>query len=236
MLVTSSAEARLARELESEHALISDLFHALNQPLASLHCALELSIHKIQASAPDSELLEQALRHTEEVAELAEGIGKLWQTSLVCESGADQEFVDLHACLREIADDFHPVAEQAGVKLCLRSAGSCCVYCQRDTLHGALFRLMDTTIDCACEGETIQLALTKTQAQAQIKISTSAAERWASNSDGFSPAQDSSCRRRDLKRRLGLAIARHQLEAAGGSIRYEDMRTRVGLVCNFVLS
>ena len=49
--------------------LVAELFHELNQPLTTLHCALELSLKKVRSSKSRRDL-EMALQQAKNIAKL----------------------------------------------------------------------------------------------------------------------------------------------------------------------
>ncbi len=81
--------------------LISDLFHALNQPLTTLRCSLELTLHQpVRAAEQYREALNHALDHAEQVVRLVSGIRELVE---VDESAADSEVLELNSYLQRCA-------------------------------------------------------------------------------------------------------------------------------------
>src|SRR5205814_2262620 len=102
--------------------LISDLFHALNQPLTTLRCSLELTLHQpVRAAEQYREALNHALDHAEQVVRLVSGIRELVE---VDEPGAESEVLELDSYLQHAVMDLLPVAEAAGVRISLRRSSS----------------------------------------------------------------------------------------------------------------
>ncbi len=73
---------------------------------------------------------------------------------------SDFEPVDLGALLREIAEDFSPLAEDKGVRLSTRIDGEGSVLGDRQLLAEAIINLVDNAIKFTGAGDAVELALT----------------------------------------------------------------------------
>ncbi|HEY4962859.1 MAG TPA: hypothetical protein VII29_18535 [Terriglobales bacterium] len=100
----------------TERDLVSELFHAISQPLTALECGLELSLRRDKTAAQlrarvKSALVAAKLLHQR----LSEA--KVLQDA--AEPGDTSQAVALETLLLELREDFLPVAESAKVNLCL---------------------------------------------------------------------------------------------------------------------
>ena len=105
--------------------LISDLFHALNQPLTTLRCSLELALQQPRTAKQYRDGLSVALKHAEQIAWLATGIRELLEAD---DADDDRQVLALEVCLQEAVVDLLPVAETAGVRLSFRRGSPCRVF------------------------------------------------------------------------------------------------------------
>jgi len=110
--------ANAARISEQERRqLVSELFHALSQPLTALRCSLEMALSGRFSPGPSQENLQLALEHAEQIARLATGMRELLEADA---PGSARTLVNLETCLGEAVVDLVPVAEAAGVQLRFR--------------------------------------------------------------------------------------------------------------------
>src|SRR5882672_12811843 len=127
--------------------LVSELFHALSQPITALRCSLELALYA--QSSPSKENLQMALAHAEKIAQLASGIRELVQAD---DPGDERVELLLKDCLRGAVLDMVPVAEAAQVKIemCGNMTGK--VIAEPRRLHQALFYLLEFALSSAASG------------------------------------------------------------------------------------
>jgi signal transduction histidine kinase len=192
--------------------LIEDLFHALNQPLSSLRCTLELALEKPLSGEQCAETLRQSIAQTEQITACIADVRELWQSG---DAGDEVEGVQLNECLQEMLTDFLPVAETAGVELSFQ-AEPCRVQVEPQRLRQALFRLMEYSLESAGEGRSIGIDLTRVAQNAQLVIHLLQEKKSAKSADIFSiDAREPQTRERC--QRLRLAVTRALLLARGGS-------------------
>src|SRR5215467_14597368 len=89
-----------------QQKLVSELFHALSQPITALRCSLELALYT--QSYPSKENLQTALAHAEKIAQLASGIRELVQAD---DPGDERVALLLKDCLRGVVVDMEAMAE-----------------------------------------------------------------------------------------------------------------------------
>src|SRR5438309_2270649 len=106
----STATATEMKQAGTERQkLVSELFHALSQPITALRCSLELALYDPHPSVSE-EKLQTALGHAEKIAELAAGIRQLIEAD---DPGDARKPLPLESCLREAMSHLHLVAEAA---------------------------------------------------------------------------------------------------------------------------
>jgi K+-sensing histidine kinase KdpD len=191
-----------------DRKLLSDLFHALNQPLTSLHCCLELCVQ------PSNQLgrhlrrnLELALRQAQSVVLITKGIRELVSPLPV---DVAHEAINLEDCLRETAADLELLAAAGKKRFKVTVHASCPVSIACHSLREALFRLIDFAIRHARAGTSIKLAVEQTGESAVLTILFAGHRRKKARA---SSRQSSVAQ--EPEDRLNLAIARRILTEAG---------------------
>lgn len=205
--------AAASRESSVEdRELLADLFHALNQPLTSLRCCLELILQ-----SPPGRLENRARRNLRLALHQAESIA--WLTGRirdVVEAGnptGSQEGADLKDCLFETAADLLPMAEAARKRLWLDTGDSCPVNISPNRLREAIFHLIEFGVGCARAGSEIKLVAGQNDQAAVLTLQFAAGRvtKTAASNRQRLPA-------RGLKGRLDLAIAQRIFESSGGRL------------------
>jgi two-component system heavy metal sensor histidine kinase CusS len=204
-----------ASEAERQQ-LLADLFHALNQPLTTLGCSLELALHQPRTAEQYRDSLQAALQQAEHITRLAGGIRELLEAA---DPGDDRRVLALDGCLRETVRDWLPVAESAQVRLLLRCRAPCHVRFESRRLRQGLFHLLQYVLDDAGAGAAVDLEAAERGGEAVLVVTASRGDVPALQN----PASENSEKKaQELARRLGLAIARGIFEAAGGVWQVED--------------
>jgi hypothetical protein len=113
--MTSSSTSDPAAQ-RTERDMVSDLFHAISQPLTALECGLEVSLRsdktatqlraRVKTALVAANLLHQRLLE----ARALQDAGDLGDTS---------QAAAVETLLLQLREDFLPVAESANVNLCL---------------------------------------------------------------------------------------------------------------------
>ncbi len=196
--------------------LLSELFHALSQPITALRCSLELALHT-PASVPSKENLQAALAHAEKIAQLAGGIRELIQAD---DPGDTKTELVLEDYLRETISDLQPIAAAAQVQMRLGGSLSGRVMAEPRRLQQALFYWLEFAIASASPGSVMDLRMSEQDGQAVVTLSAprkqmDQAELPCAGPEGETQAQK-------LSRRLGLAIAGRMFESVGGGLQVQD--------------
>lgn len=189
--------------------LVSDLFHQLSQPLTTLCCALELAQLQTPTREQYGEIVSHALGQAEKASALATAIRELFDAG---QPGGRGDLLDLRRAVEEAVADLLPVAESAGVQVCLLPGPACPVWFDAPRLRQGLFHLVGFAIGSSGSGAAVTTDLAECGAEAMLGLTISGPGA------GHDHAPDSDL---ELWRRLGLGIARAIFEAAGGSCEGE---------------
>ncbi|HVO79397.1 MAG TPA: hypothetical protein VMT28_01625 [Terriglobales bacterium] len=227
-----------SRTLEREVAasrerreLLSELFHALNQPLTTLRCALELGLQQPHREQSCSHTMEAALLQAESVARLTAGIRELLEAD---DPGDDLQAVPLDRVLREALLDWSPAADAAEITLLARDLLPCRVRFEPQRLRQALFRLLEYVLHVAPAGATVKFDLRTHERAALLSIAT--APKDVSRVRDAVSADPVEAHGERVQRRLALAIARSALQAAGGSLVVNNSEEQCALEIRLVLA
>lgn len=184
--------------------LISQLLHALNQPLTGLQCSLELAVAGPRQSAEYVRTLRDALQLCARMRILVEGLREL--TGPARERGSASEFF-LEDLLSDVIDDLRPVAGARGVELAYASSGRLPVHADRLHIGNGVFRLLDSVISLARANSKLQIIARADEANASIEFC------WIrGQSPEFSPWSAPE---------LGFLVALAEWERAGGQSKLD---------------
>jgi two-component system heavy metal sensor histidine kinase CusS len=198
--------------------LVSDLFHALNQPITALRCSLELSLQRPRTAEQYRDTLQAALQQAELVAGWAVGIRALLQAD---DAGDDLQVLALESFLRDAVADLQPVAESLQLEFGLHCDSAGCVLFEPRRLQQALSGVLDFAIDLSSAGATVVVDARDRDREAVIVLAASPGDAPPGNGSAWPPPKDAG---RILRQRLGLAIPRRIVAAAGGSLQAETSR------------
>jgi signal transduction histidine kinase len=196
--------------------LIAELFHALNQPITALRCSLELSLHRPRAVEQYRDTLQAALDHAEQIARLSTGIRELLQAD---DPGDDRQVLPLLAYVRETVADFQPVAESRGVELVLRSQSSGHVLLEPHRLRQALFFLLEFVLNAIPSSTALAIEVEDSGEDSVIALTWAS---WGANFHDASAALGLLAKSGEPSQRLGWAIARRIVQAAGGEVQFGE--------------
>lgn len=193
--------------------LLSDLFHALNQPLTSLCCSLELALREEHIPPAYRHSVREALQQTEQVTLLANSIREFIEAE---EPGGELCVLELQAYLREVFLDFLPMARSNGVLLSLACSSPCRVRLEAHWLRQALFHVLEFVLDSAGSGAEFQIHLGEEAGEAVLLVSTL---RAGTETGKSFDATGAGAATNKLLVHAGLGVARRVFEAAGGSLQ-----------------
>lgn len=201
-----TSEHRLSAPYADQGLLIADLFHALHQPLTSLHCALELMIGNPSAGATSRDGLKQVLAQADQITEYAADLRELWLLG----HSEDLSIISLDALLREIVEEERMNATAGQVAFVL-STEPCSVLDDRQRLRLALRRLIAYAADLPSNDQRLRIELRKASSHAQLTVRIPKQIRIAR---AYPLATDSRERQTSERRQnLRLAVVRHLFSA-----------------------
>lgn len=189
----------------ADAALIDEIFHALNQPLTSLQCLLELSLLRPRAAREYRLALLRAQQQAEEIARLASGLRELLQAS---GPGNKPRRLSFTCLLHEVAEELQPVAESLQIELSLRGNNRAAVCVEPRRMRQALFSLLDLALSRTCCGTVATLRTTIREGEILLSLKSRSESKSTSGSQ--------------IPFVLPCAVARRIVETAGGSLQFED--------------
>ncbi len=236
-MAVSPARATAGDELQQ---LMSDVFHDLSQPLSTLTCLLEVNLLLSRPAKQVRHDLKIALHQVHFIVRLFRELRELADAGRVSE---DQQRLPLTDCLREVVADVLPVAKLAKVKLSLTcksetAAPGCMVNFQASRMRQALVHLLESALGSAATGAEVTITTSEDAEAARLTVAVSplailpvatlqADESGPKNGTSASAVGSAERKQRELKRRLGLAIARRIFEAAGATLLTQDSEERL---------
>jgi len=208
--------------------LVADLFHALNQPLSSLHCALELMISAPLPGETSRAMLTQSLAQVHQIAEYVVDIRELWEVSTPCESR-----IQLDELLREAVEDLGFASQPVRTEFLIETE-SCRVINERTRLKLVLTRLLEYAIDSSFAGQRVRIELNNNFPRAQLTIRLLRATNETSGPELVKDARE----RQTLERRqnLRLALAHELLGSRGGVLSIRDSEREISLGVSLALA
>lgn len=206
-------------KLEQE-SLLPELLHALNQPLTSLRCSLELTLLQPRDSEEYRKRLRESLRLTEDIVVLSSGIRELLDVE---QPGHHSGCVAFEQVLASSVRELLPLADARQVRVHLDCASSLPVPGDSQRYLAALLYFLgflfnfagqsdELTIRAAADGEWVGLSLVLDKADQRADSPWNAL-------DGPGNARSY----------LRLLIARRIFEIEGGSVLVEREKQRVSL-------
>ncbi len=132
-----------AEELEWRQRFVSDVFHALSQPLTALHCSLEIALKR----PVDAQEQRGALRDALIMATAAIEAAKFVRLLAEAEDPGEAKPVLLARIVREVREELVPIAESKGVTIASSSESDVVVCADERRLREALFLLTESALD-----------------------------------------------------------------------------------------
>jgi signal transduction histidine kinase len=224
--------ARLRSLIDGQTRLLHDVSHELRSPLARLQAAIGLAHQQPDKIAASLERIER------ESVRMDKLVGELLTLSRL-EAGAlnaAQEEIDMAELLAQIADDARYEAASQGSTVALHGEAEAMVIGQADLLARAIENVVRNAIKHGGEGKAVQLELEPLPESRQLRIRVldeGPGVAAADLDDIFQPFFRGSSAGAG-GHGLGLAIAKHVVEAHGGSIKAVN-RTLGGLAVEIVL-
>ena len=228
---------RSAVEVEYQQ-LGSDIFHELSQPLSTLVCLLEVNLLISRSAKQMRHDLQIALKQARSIVQFDNALRELWSAG---NAQQDQQPLSLGGCLREVVADLLPVAQSNQVEVVLTSDSDGLVNFQASRLRQGLFHLLEFALASCAVGGQIQIKITAGEDEESVRVTVAISatvvpeveESDAKAQARSGTAESAPSKQRELKRRLGLVIARRIFETGDGSLHAqasgERMRLEVSL-------
>lgn len=199
---------------------VSDVSHALGQPLTELRCSLELALHKALDAEGYRSAIQQALRSIERLTAATKFARQLAEAE---DPGDESKTVDLSNILREVSEEFEPVAEAYHLELGRSIADGMTIQADENHLRRALFLVFDHILHCAKSGTRVTVDARSSEDAHTIDFATHSQQLlWRNDEDlPFATPPDYMQRSLQLAERMvrtmhGYLIERH--DAAGTTI------------------
>ncbi len=199
--------APLAVEEITGRSPLAQLLHALNQPLTGLQCSMEVALAGSRTPEQYRQGLRDGLALTERMRALVEAIREVADGLDEDENEIPNEMTDLAAILRETVNDLKPVAESKAIRMEIEFDSSLILVVRagRQKLGGIAFRLLDSVLSLAAEGNAVKVSA--------VKIEASAAQsgdwlriRWEVTEEARQPSS---------RPELGLLVAQAGFDCCG---------------------
>jgi C4-dicarboxylate-specific signal transduction histidine kinase len=186
-----------AVEVKARQQFISDVFHAISQPLTALRCSLELALMQADTVQSYRAALQDALHNAERLSNCAEFLRGMAEA----EDPGTPSDIDLNRSLNEALEEFTPIFEYAGRQVTLGSEKAIRVVADPAKLQRALFLLLDF---CAAADRDVVLDM-KSPGRLEIRLSE------AHDAPAAAPEQGE-------RAKQSLALAERMFTAMGASM------------------
>lgn len=203
---------------EDRRREISELFHAINQPLTTLCCSLELALYQNWTAEQYREGVAQALEQAGYLSGLLAGARQLWEAE---DPGELRRVVWLDTAIAETVQDLLPVARERQVEVSCCCAARLPVLAEPRRMRQGLFYLAESALNRAQSGSEFRVTADLHEDSALLGFMiASAGERIPgehADSTSAKPTEEP-----NGLIQLPLMVARRIFEAAGGS--YQILR------------
>lgn len=162
--MTSRAAGALSLpEIKARQQFISDVFHAISQPLTALRCSLDLALMRPGTLQTYRAALQDAVRNAERLSSCAEFLRGMAEAE---DPGTPRD-IDLNHCINEAVEEFAPVFEYAGRRVNVAAGKAMNMVADPAKLQRALFLLLDF---CAATDRDVLLEM-KSPGKLEIRLS-----------------------------------------------------------------
>jgi two-component system sensor histidine kinase VanS len=197
-------------KLEQE-SLLPELLHALNQPLTSLRCSLEVTLLQPRDSDEYRRRLRESLKLTEDIAVLASGIRELIDVE---QPIAQPRAVSLDKILQFSTRELMPLADAQGVGISVLCTPSLTVLGDEQQLSTAIIYLLSFLLNRSSQGGEVNVQAKRDGEE--IALAFELSESVTQGSGSKPPAKPGAARAY-----LRLLVARRIFEVAGGTVRVD---------------
>jgi hypothetical protein len=194
-----------------QESLLPELLHALNQPLTSLRCSLEVTLLQPRDSEEYRRRLRESLKLTEDITVLASGIRELIEVEQPIAQPRSVSFDKvLQSCLRELL----PLADSESIGMSLLCAPSLTALGDEQQFSTAVIYLLSFLLSRSSKGEELNIQAKRDGEQ--IALGFELNKSGAQDSDAKTSAKPAGARAY-----LRLLVARRIFEVSGGTVQVE---------------
>ena len=204
-----------------QESLLPELLHALNQPLTSLRCSLELTLLQPRDSEEYRKRLRESLHLTEEIVVLSSGIRELLDVE---QPSGLAERVALEKVLESSVRELLPLAEAQEIGLSLLCSGALPAQGDAQRYLGGLLYFLGFLFSFASKSDEIKVEANPGREWIGLKLVLTKADCQGS-ALGTTEKQKAGAARSYLR----LLIARRIFEIEGGSVLVEQEKDRICL-------
>ena len=202
-----------------QESLLPELLHALNQPLTSLRCSLELTLLQPRDSEEYRKRLRESLHLTEEIVVLSAGIRELLDVE---QPVGEAQPVALEKVLQSSVRELLPLAEAQGIQLSLHCSDAIPVQGDSQRYLGGLLYFLGFLFSFASKSDEIRV-------EARLNAPWVVLNLVLTKSDSQANASHHSEKPGNAKSYLRLLIARRIFEIEGGSVLVEQEKESIRL-------
>ena len=197
-------------KLEQE-SLLPELLHALNQPLTSLRCSLEVTLLQPRDSDEYRRRLRESLKLTEDITVLACGIRELIDVE---QPIAQPRAVSLDKILQFSTRELMPLADAEGVSISVLCTPPLTALGDEQQLSTAIIYLLSFLLNRSSKGGEVNVQAKRDGEE--IALAFELNESVTQGSGSKPPAKPGAARAY-----LRLLVARRIFEVAGGTVRVD---------------
>lgn len=215
----AQSSANLAGSKLEQESLLPELLHALNQPLTSLRCSLELTLLQPRDSEEYRRRLRESLRLTEDIVVLSSGIRELLDVE---QPSVEAHQVAFEKVLESSVRELLPLAEAQGIQLSLCCPDAIPVEGDSQRYLGGLLYFLGFLFSFASKSDEIRVEAKRNApwVALDLVLTKGASQEGAANR----PEKPGNARSY-----LRLLIARRIFEIGGGSVLVEQEKARIRL-------
>jgi signal transduction histidine kinase len=208
--VFNDTVAKLERLVRSQDDFVADASHELRTPLSALRLRLD--------NLPQSPDRDAALRETERLAELVDGLLALARADAAADSAAR---VDAAALVRERLEAWSPLADERGIELVAEADGALPVRAAPGRIAQVLDNLVSNAVEASPSGAAVTVSAAASRPWVELHVRDKGpgltSEQRARAFDRFWRAGSG-----EGGSGLGLAIVRRLVEADEGEVELRE--------------
>jgi signal transduction histidine kinase len=213
---------------QEQESLLPELLHALNQPLTSLRCSLELTLLQPRDSDEYRRRLRESLKLTEDITVLACGIRELIEVE---QPITQPRAVSVDKILQTSVRELMPLAHAEGVGMSLLCTPALTALGGEQQFSTAVIYLLSFVLNRARKGEELKIKAKRDGEEIALAFELSNSSAQASDTK-------ISAKPGAARAHLRLLVARRIFEVSGGTVQIElggsqvSIRIRLPRLCS----